>query len=78
MIAVFTRSQQDYDRLDMRPRKLFVRVRRSDDIRGRKFLGVIRVYDWHLGDRQILDAHDILETRQPEIFYNKPNAHQAR
>jgi hypothetical protein len=68
MIAVFTRYQKDYKELEMTPKKMFVRIRSTNDIRGRNFSGVVRAYDWYRGEREILEAYDYLRVRQPEIF----------
>lgn len=68
MIAVFTRYERDYNELEMTPKKMFIRVKNINDIRGRKFSGIIRAHDWYRGERDILDAYDHLRVRQPEIF----------
>ena len=68
MIAVFARDQRDFVGLNPTPRKDFIRIRKIDDIRGRKFTAVIRMFNWYAGDKSITNAYEALEQRQPELF----------
>ena len=68
MVAVFTRYERDFRALGLTPKKMFVRVKNVNSVRGRKFSGIIRVRDWYMGEIQILEAYDHLRVRQPEIF----------
>lgn len=68
MIAVFSRYQRDFIELNPTPRQDFVRIRSVDDIRGLKFTGIIRMFDWYNGDKSITEAYEVLKQRQPELF----------
>lgn len=68
MIAVFYKFERDWRELDSTPKKMFVKIRSIDDIRGRTFTGVLRLYDWYRGEKSMLYAHDALRARQPELF----------
>lgn len=68
MIAVFARDQRDFVGLNPAPRKHFIRIRKVDDIIGREFTAVIRMFNWYDGDKSITDAYKALEQRQPELF----------
>jgi hypothetical protein len=68
MIAAFTKTERDFKELGVSPKSKFIRVKTIDDLRGRKFNGIIRFFDWYKSDTQILDAYDYLRTVQPEIF----------
>ena len=67
MIAVFTRSGRDFKDLELTPRKMFRRITSIDDIRGVKFLGILKTYKWW-ESRQIEEAYDHLKSRHPELF----------
>ncbi len=68
MIAVFAFSGRDFDEFHGRPKNIFIRIRDVNDIRGRSFIGIIKLPNWYNGDGRMLDAHDILLTRQPNLF----------
>lgn len=66
MIAVFCRYEADFRSLNAIPRKMFKSIRSSDDVRGIKFTGVIKMHDWYK-DGSITDAYNVLIQRQPEL-----------
>jgi hypothetical protein len=68
MIAVFTKTQKDYDNLRCSPVNQFIRICSSYDIMGRKFTGVIMFLDWFNGADDIQDAYLHLMNIQPELF----------
>jgi len=68
MIAVFCRYERDFKELESTPRKMFRRIRGINDIRGIKFIGIIKVQDWYRGEKEITEAYDYLRIRQPELF----------
>jgi hypothetical protein len=67
-VAVFCRYEREFRELEMTPAKRFKRIRTINDIRGNKFNGIIRVYDWHRGGKEMLEAYDYLRIRHPELF----------
>jgi hypothetical protein len=68
LIAVFCRYERDFDDLTLAPKNMFRRIRNIDDIRGCSFIGVIGLYDWYNGEEKIMEAHDCLHIKQPELF----------
>lgn len=68
MIAVFCKHMQDFKNIQASPANMFRRINNINDIRGIKFSGVIRVYDWYNGDDEIVDAYEQLTIKQPELF----------
>jgi len=68
MIAVFCRYERDFKDLEPTPSKMFRRIRSIEDIRGIKFIGIIKTYDWYRGEKEITEAYDHLRIRQPELF----------
>lgn len=65
-IAVFTLSEADFRELELRPKEVFRRITRMDHIRGVRFDGVIRGYEFY-HNKQYGEIHDILIKRQPEL-----------
>lgn len=68
MIAVFCRYERDFKDLEPTPRKIFRRIQSINDIRGIKFIGIIRTHDWYMGEKEIIEAYDHLRFIQPELF----------
>jgi len=68
MIAIFCRYERDFKELKPTPINIFRRIRSINDIRGIKFDGIIRTFDWYRGDKEIVEAYDHLRVRQPELF----------
>ena len=68
MIAVFCRYLRDFEELEPSPRKMFIRIRNINDIRGCKFIGIIKSHDWFRGEDEMREAYDHLRVRQPELF----------
>lgn len=68
MVAVFCRSEIDYIRLNLTPKRMFKRIRDVDSIRGIMFLGVIHYADWYNSNKNVLNAYDELQIKQPELF----------
>lgn len=67
MIAVFSRYQKDFTDLNPTPREMFVSIKSTESIRGRKFTGIIRMYGWY-NNKLVCDAYDELKKQQPELF----------
>lgn len=67
MIAVFCTRQRDFEELEPTPRKMFIRIRSINDLRGVKFTGIIKIYDWYR-EKDIEEAYDYLRVAQPELF----------
>lgn len=63
MIAVVTPHLYEFKRLYLLPRDKFVWVRRTDDVRGRRFEGIIIMHSH--GMEKVLD---VLECNHPEFF----------
>lgn len=68
MIAVFCRYKRDFESLNTTPTKMFRRIRNINDVRGVKFTGIIKLADWYNAGHYISEAHDLLRSRQPELF----------
>jgi hypothetical protein len=68
MTAVFTRTQKDFNSMGFHPKKEFKRITKIEDIRGVHFSGVIKLMNWYDGDKSIIEAHDSLVERHPELF----------
>lgn len=68
MIAIFCKYERDFKELEFTPQKMFVKIRNVNDIRGRTFTGVLKLYDWYRGEKDMLYAYDVLRERQPELF----------
>jgi hypothetical protein len=68
LIAVFCRYKREFDELHAIPKGLFKRIRNIEDIRGIQFTGAIRMYDWYTGGEEMLNAHDYLMKKQPELL----------
>lgn len=68
MIAVFCLYQRDFEELAPTPRKMFKCVKNINDIRGIKFTGIIRNYNWYRGGKEMMEAYYDLQIRQPELF----------
>lgn len=66
-IAVFTETQEQFERLDMIPRKIFIRIRSINDVLGRDFIGVVYHYSWWLNDKT-REANIELLKRFPELL----------
>ena len=67
MIAVFSKSEFDFKSIEVNPSKMFIRIRNIDDIRGRTFTGIIKIYHWW-SDKDVEEAYEHLRIRQPELF----------
>lgn len=67
MIAVFCRYQRDFDTNRFLPKKMFVRIKSNQDIRGRTFTGAVLMHDWYL-IKELNEAYEDLHRRQPELF----------
>lgn len=68
MIAVFCKYQRDFDELIFTPKNILKRIKNAESVFGARFDGVIRMYDWYNGDKELLNAYDVLMARQPELF----------
>ncbi len=68
MIAVFTYDQREYDRLELKPEKMFKRIQDMKDIRGRRFTGVMMFENWYHGTPKSTAAMEHIERTQPELF----------
>lgn len=70
MIAVFASNHKHLQDIDPIPKEMFVRIRGIQDIRGRRFTGVIFIRGWY-EDRSLREARDYIEEIQPELFKNQ-------
>lgn len=68
MIAIITKYEQHYHDLRLIPKEMFVRVRRINDVCGRKFTGIIILGSLIGMDNNTLYALNVLKGRQPELF----------
>ena len=68
-IAVFVRDGRQFSDINLLPKQKFVRVESSEDIRGRRFSGLIEMHGWW-SDRKKVIAYDALKVRNKEIFNN--------
>ena len=68
MIAVFTKRESDFLGMYVTPRKMFRRIRNTDDIRGVEFTGVIFINWSPVLDEKVWIAYNHLKSRQPELF----------
>jgi hypothetical protein len=68
LIAVFCSHQRDLNQLELTPRKIFRRIKNIDDIRGIKFIGIIKMNNWRSGEEEIIKAYEYLLIEQPELF----------
>jgi len=67
MIAVFTRTQKDFESLRCTPRKEFKSIKNVNDTRGQTFAGIVVIPDYY-ENREVNDALESLKYRQPELF----------
>jgi hypothetical protein len=67
MIAVFSKSESDFKSIEVSPSKMFIRIREINDIRGRTFTGIIRIWRWW-STKDVEEAYDYLRMVQPELF----------
>jgi len=67
MIAVFTRTQRDFDEVRFLPKNNFIRIRDEYSLMGRRFTGVIAMYGF-FNDNGVYEAYNLLNLRQPELF----------
>lgn len=67
MIAVFTRTQKDFESMNFHPKKEFKRIKTIEDIRGIHFSGIIKLMNWYDGGEAICHVYDELVKRQPEL-----------
>ena len=65
MVAIFCRME-DRRELQLFPTKEFVFVQTERDLSGRKFTGIIRMYDWQ-SDRNRENCYHLLLALQPEL-----------
>ena len=67
-IAVFAPTMSSFrDAIHVTPPKVFIRINNVEDITGRKFIGIIKIYGWW-NDKRIEEAYRVLKIRQPELF----------
>ena len=66
MIAVFSRTQRDFDQWHFNE-KNFKRVIKVEDVRGQHFSGIMKIDNWYDGGDEMCRAYDELIKRQPEL-----------
>lgn len=67
MVAVFCKTIKEFRNLDVSPKRVFKRITDVNDIRGRNFIGIIRIGEWYDRD-DLVKAYEYLQLEQPELF----------
>lgn len=68
MIAVFCKSLDEFNSLELTPKKKFRLIRSISDIDGRLFTAVVKTKGFSRHDSDQSNSYLLLQKRQPELF----------